>query len=292
MTTINTPRIDSHIHLWDYHKNVSDFTWMNDKMNILRKDFTPNELAEELAKSNYHGAIAVQARQSLEETKFLLNYADTHPNVIIGVVGWFDLRASPTELAATLESMKHSKLVGVRHIAEDEPDDNFLCHPDVAKGIQVCHEAGLAYDLLCRPRHLPAAITLVRSQPNTRFVLDHIAKPEIGTKGIQALDSPWTDNIRTLASYPNVYCKLSGMITEAVWEKWTREEFIPFMKIVLEAFGSQRLMLGSDWPVCKLSGEHSEAMDVAESFLRSHVSQQEYEDICGRNALKFYRLSL
>ena len=219
---------------------------MTDKMDVLRRDYLPADLDPLLKSIGFSGTIAVQARQMVEETEWLLTLSDQH-DIIRGVVGRVDLR-SPNLRKQLEKYARHPKLVGVRHVVHDEPDDNFMLLPDFRRGIAQLREFGLTYDLLLFPRHLPAAVKLVEEFPEQPFVLDHIAKPVIRDRQI----SPWKEDLHVPARFENVYCKLSGMVTEAAWKGWHSEDFRCYMDIVIQAFGTDRVMIGSDWPVCTL----------------------------------------
>jgi L-fuconolactonase len=221
---------------------------------VLRRDYLPEELQPLLQVIGFDGTIAVQARQRLEETEWLLKLAEEH-DFIKGVVGWVDLR-SP-ELHGQLERYaKHPQLAGVRHVLHDEPNDHFMRLPEFRRGIAQLREFGLTYDLLLFPKHLPVAVELVAEFPAQPFVLDHIAKPAIREGQV----SPWREDLMRLAQFPNVLCKLSGMVTEAKWNQWRPEDFHRYLEVVFEAFGPDRLMIGSDWPVCTLSGSYTGTM--------------------------------
>jgi L-fuconolactonase len=228
------------------------------------------------------GCIAVQARQTLEETRWLCQLADQFP-FIVGVVGWADLR-SP---ALDLSSLTHPRLVGMRHVVQDEPDDRFLLRPEFIWGIEQLGEVDLAYDLLIFPKQLPAAIELVNRFPKQRFVLDHIAKPRIA----ESLLEPWKTQIQELAKGPNVYCKISGMVTEARWRQWSARDFTPYLDVVWAAFGEDRLMMGTDWPVCELGGDYADVLGLLKDYL-ADVSPTVWNKIMGANAARFYKLKV
>ena len=276
-------RLDAHQHFWKYHP--AHQVWMTDAMAVLRRDYLPAELQPLLAASGFDGTIAVQARQMIEETEWLLELAEKN-DFIKGVVGWVDLR-SP-KLREQLEKFApHPKLVGVRHVVHDEPDDNFMLLPEFRRGIGQLHEFGLTYDLLLFPKHLPVAAKLVAEFPEQPFVLDHIAKLAIR----EGLVSPWREDIQRLATFPNVSCKLSGMVTEAQWKQWRPEDFHRYLDIVLAAFGPKRLMIGSDWPVCTLSGDYAATMKIVADYLQKYPAPVR-EQILGSNCAKFYNLKL
>jgi len=228
--------IDAHHHLWNY--NPVDYGWMDDSMTVLKQDYLPADLEKQIPGANVAGTVVVQARQKLEETHWLLELADENP-FILGVVGWVDLQSDDlnNQLA---EFGNHSKLVGVRHVIHDEEDDDFMLRPTFVRGIEKLQEYNLTYDLLLFPKHLEKAVELASMFTEQKFVLDHISKPFIKA-GI--LD-PWREDISSLAIQPNVWCKISGMVTEADLNSWKFEDFIPYLDIVVEAFGTDRIMLG------------------------------------------------
>lgn len=273
--------IDTHHHLWRF--NEADYGWMDDSMELLKRDYLPAELKKELEKSGVSGTIVVQARQKLEETRWLLELAAQN-DFIKGVVGWVDLR-SPGLVDQLEEFAGHPKMLGVRHVIHDEADDDFMLRPAFMKGIEKLGDFNLSYDLLLFPKHLERAIELVSMFPDQRFVLDHIAKPFIKSGIIQ----PWKDDIEALATQPNVWCKLSGMVTEARLDSWTYENFVPYMKVVCEAFGMDRVMLGSDWPVCLLAGSYSEVMHIPIEFLEA-LSESDRNNVYSQNAIDCYQL--
>jgi len=273
-------RIDSHQHFWRF--NPADYGWMKPDWPI-RRDFLPADLEPELSACKLDGCVAVQARQSLEESRWLLELAE-EASIIRGVVGWVDLR-SP-EIAEHLEEFaKHPKFVGVRHVLQDESDDLFMLREDFRHGIAALNKFELAYDLLIFPRQLPAAIALSRQFPKQPFVLDHIAKPSIK----DGLMLPWREQIRDLAKLPNVTCKVSGMVTEADWRNWRAEDFKPYLDVVFEAFGLDRLMYGSDWPVCLLAGSYEKVFGLVNDYV-SQSGADAGAKIFGGNAAKFYGL--
>jgi L-fuconolactonase len=251
-------------------------------MASIRRDFLPGELKPQLESNGFQGTILVQVRQTLEETWWMLKLAEANP-FILGVVGWVDL-CSP-ELRADLESFKgKSKLVGVRHIVQAEPDD-FLLRPNFLRGISVLEEFDLAYDILIYPKHLRVAAEFVGRFPRQRFVLDHLAKPPIKSG---AVDS-WARGIRELALFPNVYAKVSGLVTEADWQAWKPEDIRPYLDVAFECFGPSRLMIGSDWPVCTVATSYEQTMNLVKDYL-SKYAPAEREAVLGGNAVSFWRL--
>jgi L-fuconolactonase len=272
--------IDAHQHFWTY--NQREYGWINEMMASIRRDFLPDELRPQLEKNGFQGTILVQVRQTLEETRWLLRLAEATP-FILGVVGWVDL-CSP-QLRVDLESFEgKSKLVGIRHIVQGEPDD-FLLRPDFLRGISLLEEFDLAYDILIYPRHLRVAAKFVGRFPRQRFVLDHLAKPPIKSG---AVDS-WARGIRELASFPNLYAKVSGLVTEADWQAWKPEDIRPYLDVAFECFGPSRLMIGSDWPVCTVAASYERAMNLVKDYLSSYAPA-EREAVLGGNAVNFWRL--
>ena len=246
--------IDAHQHFWQY--NPVEYDWITQEKGVLKRDYVPDDLKPLLDSIGFNGTIAVQARQNLQETEWLLELSEQY-DFIKGVVGWVDLR-SP-EIRDQLEKYyKHPKLKGVRHVVHDEPDDNFMLLPEFQNGIAQLQDFNLTYDLLLFYRHLPVAVKLVKKFPKQAFVVDHISKPVIKDRMI----APWKEDIEELAKYDNVLCKVSGMVTETHWDQWEPEDFKPYMDIVFEAFGPERLMIGSDWPVCTLCGDYQSVMNI------------------------------
>ncbi|MCC7044211.1 MAG: amidohydrolase family protein [Acidobacteria bacterium] len=274
-------RIDAHQHFWHYH--AAHFPWIDAAKTRLMRDYLPSDLEPQLRAAGFDACIAVQARQDVDETRFLLEMAAAHP-FVAGVVAWLDLQAD--DLRHQLEYWAGDpKLVGIRHIVHDEPDDHFMLRPAFLRGLGLLAEFDLTYDLLLFPRHLPVAIDVVARFPDQRFVLDHLAKPPIRVREIDA----WARDLVDLAAHPNVCAKLSGMVTEADWQAWTPADLRPYLDVALDCFGADRLMVGSDWPVCTLAGEYRPVMDVFTAF----AEQQPAEDrdaILGGTAAKFWRL--
>jgi L-fuconolactonase len=275
-------KIDSHQHFWHYTPEA--YGWIGPEMAGLKRDFLPPDLAPLLESLDFDGSVAVQARQTLEETRWLLELADDHA-FIKGVVGWVDL-CSP-DLATQLDQFgAHPKLCGVRHIVQGEPDDRFMLRADFVRGLKLLAGYGLTYDILIHPRHLPVACDLVEMFPEQPFVLDHLAKPFVK----DGLLSPWESDLRRLAAFPNVLGKLSGMVTEADWQTWQPADFQPYLEVMSDAFGPQRLMIGSDWPVCTLAGAYAPVMQLVLNTIRQ-FSPEEQAGILGENAVQFYSLS-
>jgi len=274
-------RLDSHQHFWKYNP-VRD-QWITDEMAVIRRDFLPENLLPELRANQIDGCIAVQADQSEDETQFLLDLARQN-SFISGVVGWIDLRAeNVSECLAVLA--RNKKLRGFRHIVQAERDDRFMLQPQFLKGIDYLSELRFTYDILIYPRQLPAAIELVARYPNQSFVIDHLAKPEIKAKRTM----PWAPHMREIATNPNVYCKLSGLVTEADWKTWQRDDCKPYLDTVFDAFGNDRIMFGSDWPVCLLAGTYSQVVHLVADYTEN-FSTTDKDKIFGLNAARFYRI--
>lgn len=275
-------RIDSHQHFWKYSE--AEYPWIG-KGTPLQRDWLPADLEREAAKVHMDGSVAVQARQTVEESRWLLKLAD-ESRFIKGVVGWVDLQSDKVEGdLATLS--RNKKFVGVRHVVQSEPDSQFMLKREFLRGLGLLQQFNLAYDLLLFPKHLPAAVKVVEKFPEQRFVVDHIAKPMIRAGMMQ----PWKDDIKELAKHQNVACKISGMVTEAKLKGWTKEDFRPYLDVVFEAFGEDRLMFGSDWPVCLLAGTYEEVHGLAADFF-NQFSVAVQKKFFGGNAVKVYRLSV
>lgn len=278
-------RIDSHQHFWRY--DPARDSWITDAMSLLKRDFLPPDLSPELQRNGMDFCIAVQAAHSESETQFLLDLAASH-DFIAGVVGWVDLCAATVRERLWNFSL-FPKLRGFRHIAQAEPDDRFLVREDFLEGIDALAEFGFTYDILIYPRQLSAATELVAQFPDQRFVLDHIAKPPVRFGKTSARETSWAAQLRLLASYENVCCKVSGLITEADWHGWRREDFTPYLDVVFESFGPDRLMFGSDWPVCLMAGSYAQVKQIVEEYVDAHCPAAK-DKIFGGNAARFYGL--
>jgi L-fuconolactonase len=258
-------------------------------MERLARDHLPKDLAPLAAAEGIDGTVAVQARQSLEESRWLLELADANP-LIRGVVGWVDLRS--THVVDQLRELaQRPKFVGVRHVVQDEPDPRFLLGESFLHGIGKLATFDLTYDLLLYPQQLPAAAELVGRFPEQPFVLDHLAKPRIKPRIKAGELDPWRQDLKALGAHRNVFCKLSGLVTEADWQGWQRADFTPYLEVALEAFGSKRLMVGSDWPVCTLAAEYADVIGIVRDFL-APLAAAEREAIEGGNAARFYALDV
>ena len=252
-------------------------------MGPLRRDFLIQDLVDVLEESDIEGVITVQARQTLAETRWLLDLARSH-DFIRGVVGWVAL-ADP-KVERDLEQLStHAKLKSVRHLLHDEPDDFYILREDFNRGIKLLQDLGLRYDLLIFERHIPQTIQFVDRHPNQIFILNHIAKPRIR----QGVISPWKENLTELGRRENVFCKLSGLVTEASWQSWTEADLDPYLQVVLTAFGAKRVMFGSDWPVLLLGSSNKRWVDTVRRGI-SHLSEHEQERILGKTATEVYRL--
>ncbi len=275
-------RIDSHHHLWQY--DTVEYDWIDDSMAVIAKDFDTHALTETLAANGFDGAVTVQARQSLEETRWLLSLADTTP-AMLGVVGWIDLRADDLDQQLA-EFLGHPKLVGFRHVIQGESDPLFMQNPAFIRGLQLLAQHNLRYDLLIFAHQLPAAIEMLKAVPELHVVIDHIAKPDIKTG---ADFDQWAENMQSIASLPNTHCKVSGMVTEADWHNWQQKTFAPYLSKVLEAFGPERIMFGSDWPVCLVAAEYSEVKNIINEYV-SGLSSTHQALVMGGNAKRFYQI--
>ena len=274
-------KIDAHHHLWQY--NDRDYMWMSAEMDTLRRDFLLPDLEPTLSASAIDGTVAVQARQSLEESRWLLGLARTS-RILRGVVGWVpltdgDVRRSLDELA------QEPKLKAVRHVLHDEPDDDYMPREDFNRGIGLLKEYRLAYDILVFERHLPRTLRFVDRHPGQIFVLDHIGKPRIRAGEI----SPWRERIRELSRRENVYCKVSGLVTEASWSGWTAGQLAQYLDVVLEAFTPRRIMFGSDWPVLTLAAEYSTWVATVQGYF-ARLSEPEQARLWAETAVEAYRL--
>ncbi|WP_276091128.1 amidohydrolase family protein [Pedobacter sp. JY14-1] len=275
-------KIDSHQHFWQY--DPLRHSWISEEMSAIRRDFLPGDLAPLLDQQGIDGCIAVQADQTYEENDFLLGLAGQH-DFIKGVVGWIDLQAPDID-----EQLQHlqgfPKLKGFRHVLQGEADRQLMLRPAFMNGISKLDKYGFTYDILIFLDQLPYAAELVRRFPDQPFVLDHIAKPDI--KG-QQIDE-WRNGITELAQYENVCCKVSGMVTEANWENWDNKDFSPYLDVVFNAFGTRRLMYGSDWPVCQVAGTYAKVAELAEYHTQA-LSGAEQELFWGGNAAQFYKIN-
>lgn len=271
--------VDGHFHLWRYDRRELD--WISDDMSVLRRDFLAADAAREFAGCGVRGGVAVQARSSLVENDFLLAQR-AECSAILGVVGWVDLRAP--DVGSMLERYAGA-LVGVRHIVQSEPDNEFLLRREFQSGVDLLDGFGMTYDVLIRPQHLPAACTFADRNPGLRLVVDHLAKPRIAA-GIM---EPWATDFRALAERPNVYLKASGMVTEAVWGSWTPDQLREYLDVAFAAFGAERIMFGSDYPVCLVAASYEQVLSIVTRHIAA-LSDQERSRVLADNAIQFYRL--
>lgn len=273
--------IDSHQHFWIYEPEKH--SWIDDSMAVIRKDFTPIELLKTYTENNIDGCIAVQADQTIEETDFLLNLASEN-EFIKGVVGWVDLRAKDIDTVLKHYS-EFEKMKGFRHIVQVEPDHNFLLKNDFLRGISKLENYNFTYDILIFPHQLGAVLEFVKKFPNQKFVIDHIAKPYIK----EGFFDGWAVLMTEIGKLPNVYCKLSGMVTEADFESWTPKEIVPYMDLILKAFGTKKILFGSDWPVCLVAGNYKTVKKLVTDFIKK-LTTEEQSAIMGENTIDFYNI--
>jgi L-fuconolactonase len=273
--------IDAHQHFWKF--DAARDTWITDPMQAIRKDFLPNDLAPELKANGIDACITVQADSSENDTRFLLDLAENNPQ-IAGVVGWVDLRSPQLEERLKAFS-KFPKLRGFRHVAQSETDNRFLVQPEFTAGISRLREFNFTYDILVLPRQLPAAIDLVAMFPEQRFVIDHLGKPDVRTR----TSTRWAILIKKLACNPNVYAKISGLVTEADWYRWKPADFAPFLDAAFESFGPDRLMFGSDWPVCRVAATYSQVRQALAEYVEKNAPAAKAK-IFGENAARFYNI--
>ena len=274
-------RVDAHVHFWG-PAELERYDWMTPEMDAIRRSFGPQDLIGHLERHDFDCAVLVQTYSSVEETRGYLELAAS-TDFIGGVVGWVDLAdaAVADTLAELREGPGGRRLVGIRHQVHDEPDPQWLLRDDVRRGLRAVAEAGLAYDLLVRTRELPAAVAVARALPQLRFVVDHIAKPPIASGELE----PWAERMAELARLEHVSCKLSGIVTEAEWRSWRPEDVGPYVSRVTEWFGDERLIFGSDWPVCTLAASYDAVVALAEQFAGAGN-----EAVFGRNAARVYGL--
>ena len=272
--------IDSHQHFWQVGR--FDYPWMTSDLGVLYRDYLPDELAPILSRNGVTKTVLVQASNSVAESQWLLNLADDN-SFIAGVVGWVDLMRPIVDTQLD-ELSAHPKFKGIRHLVESEPDDDWLIQPAVLSGLRQLSRYGLSYDLLVHTRHLKYVPQVVESVPDLAFVIDHLAKPPIAKNEIKQ----WSEELKPLASYSNVHCKLSGLVTEANWTSWKPDDLRPYVEYALELFGSDRLMFGSDYPVCLLAASYDRVLDAFQEILEP-LSDADREKIFSNNAAKFYR---
>jgi L-fuconolactonase len=274
-------KIDAHHHLWRY--NAAEYGWLTDEMKALRRDFLPNDLMAELTRAGIDGTVVVQARQNLDETRWLLDLAD-ECEAIKGVVGWAPIAGE--DFPGVMEEFEdRTKLKGLRHVIQAEPDENYILRADFNAGMEAMQGSGLVYDILIYERHLPQTIEFVDEYPEQVFVLDHIAKPQIAA----GLKEPWSENLHELALRDNVWCKVSGLVTEADWKNWNIETLRPYLDTVVDAFGPERLLVGSDWPVCLAATEYKAWFELLRDYFAA-FGESERDAVFGGTAIKIYGL--
>ena len=275
--------IDAHQHFWQLSRPF-DYRWLDVPTHApIRRDFLPEHLEPHLRAAGVRRCVFVQTQHNVEETRWVLGLAERHP-FIAGVVGWVDL-CDPTCEDQLLELRRHPKFVGVRHVTQDEPDDDFIVRPDVLRGLRVLEKHGVPFDLLFYVRHLRHAATLARELPELRMVIDHLAKPRIR----EGRTDDWLPHLKAAAAFPNVYCKLSGLVTEADWRRWTAADLRPYVQAALECFGPGRCMFGSDWPVCELAASYEQVHAALVEAL-GPLSASERAAVFGGTARCFYDL--
>lgn len=275
--------IDAHHHFWQLSQPF-DYRWLDaPALAPIRRDYLPEHLEALLADTPVRRSIFVQTQHDVRENRWVLGLAERH-TFLAGVVGWVDLASESCE-EQLLEFVEHPKFVGVRHVTQDEPDDDFIIRPEILRGLRVLEKHEVPFDLLFYVKHLRHVPTLARQCPDLPMVIDHLAKPRIRDRARE----DWEPMFREAARYPNIYCKLSGMITEANWQGWTPADLRPYVQIALEAFGPSRCMFGSDWPVCELAGSYSQVYDALNEAL-GPISAEERGQIFGSTARRFYGL--
>lgn len=274
--------LDSHQHFWQFDP-VRD-SWITYEMAIIQRDFLPGHLQPVLLQNGIDGCVTVQSGQSEAENAFLLTQAEKH-DFIKGVVGWVDLRAENVEDRLAYYR-QFEKMKGFRHVLQGEPDRALMLKPEFKRGIGALHEFNFTYDILIFPDQLSYTREFVAAFPDQSFVIDHLAKPYIKDKKIDV----WKNEIKAVAEHENVYCKISGMVTEADWKNWKKEDFAPYLDAIVEAFGPARIMYGSDWPVCLVAAAYEEMMRIVKDYFSS-FNQAEKDLFFGGNATRFYKLS-
>ena len=275
--------IDSHQHFWKY--NLSRHNWINDNMSVIRKDFMPSDLKSIYVENNIDGCIAIQVDQTINETNFLLDLAKEN-TFIKGDVGWIDLRA-PNINEVLNHYNNFEQIKGFRHIVQDEHDNKFLLRSEFLRGISYLEKYNYVYDILIFPNQLEMTLEFVKKFPNNKFVINHIAKPYIKDN----LYEEWAKLISKISNYENVFCKMSGMITEADYKLWTPDQITPYMDLVLKSFGSKRILFGSDWPVCLVAGSYKKVKELVVNFIEK-LSENEKANVMGKNAINLYNIKI
>lgn len=274
-------KIDAHQHFWQY--DPVHYDWISDSMQSIRRDFGPWDLQPILHENGFDGCVAVQAQQTENESRFLLAHAEAH-DFIKGVVAWVDLQAENIEEQLAYYS-SFPQVKGFRHVLQGEADRALMLQPRFMRGISKLGKKGFTYDILIYPDQLQYVPSLLASFPHQLFVIDHIAKPDIKNKSI----AQWKDDIMQVAAYPNVHCKISGMVTEAGWHQWEPQDFYPYLDAVVEAFGTNRILFGSDWPVCLVAATYGSMLGIVKEYFSS-FSAHEQALFFGGNATTFYKL--
>ncbi|MFD0616875.1 amidohydrolase family protein [Paenibacillus sp. GCM10027629] len=275
-------RIDAHQHYWSIQRD--DYGWLTPELPTLYRDYLPTDLEALLKEHQINGSIVVQAAESIAETDFMLGLAAQHPS-ILGVVGWLDLNA-PDYMQQLERFRAHPKFVGVRIMIQEMKDSNEVLEPGMLQAITNLADTGVPVDLLCTSNQLHSVVELLKRVPHLHAVIDHIAKPQIAAQVFE----PWRSQMAEIAANPGIYCKLSGMVTEADHQHWSSEQIIPYIRHAIDLFGYDRIMFGSDWPVCLLAASYDEVVGVLEQSMDSQVSSEDREKLFGRNAADFYRL--
>jgi L-fuconolactonase len=272
--------VDTHQHFWKY--DPQRHGWINDSMAVIQRDFLPTDLKPVLEQNGVEGCISVQVDQTVEETRWMLTLAEEN-DFIKGVVGWINLRSD--RLEEELEEFAQNPLLkGFRHILQAE-EPSFMLQPDFVRGIQTLGQLGYTYDILVFPKHLDAVLELLQQCPDQPFIIDHLAKPFIANGEIE----DWKQKMTAIAKYPNVHCKISGMVTEADWKSWSPGQLKPYLDVVVESFGTNRLLFGSDWPVCLVASSYNQWLQTVKDYFAA-FSTDEQEKIFYQNAERFYRL--
>lgn len=276
--------IDAHQHFWQLN-GPFDTSWLDDpELQPIRRNFLPEDLAARIREVGVDRTVFVQTQHNVAENRWVLDFAEQH-DFIAGVVGWVDLASDECE-SQLLEFKDHPKFVGIRHVTQDESDNDFILREDVLRGLQVLEKHGVPFDLLFYVKHLKHAVPLAKKLPNLPMVIDHLSKPRIK----EGITDGWREDLQAAAHYPNVYCKLSGMITEADWKHWKPSDLRPYVETALEAFGPARCMFGSDWPVCELAGSYKQVYDALREVV-GQLGTSELDQIFGGTATQFYGLS-
>lgn len=275
-------KIDAHQHFWNY--DPVEYDWISDEMQIIRQDFGPPLLQTVLQQNGIDGCVSVQARQSEEENTVLLGYAAAH-DFIKGVVGWVDLQAEDIEHRLAYYS-QFPKMKGFRHVLQGEADRALMLQPRFMRGISKLEKGGFTYDILIYPDQLQHVPALLASFPYQPFVIDHIAKPDIKRGNLTG----WKNDITRVATAENVCCKISGMVTEADWQHWKKEDFYPYLDVIVEVFGTKRILFGSDWPVCLVASSYERTLNIVQEYF-ARFSAHEQALFFGGNATTFYKLT-